>query len=141
MAIDDHFWVRLTALGLGTRPRVGTDARSASVGQNLLLLEFAACLRPRRGVRPLFSVGLGAERVAVDGSASMPYQGEHNARWFAAGDVGAGIALRLQTHLEVQLELHALFAAPRPAIRFFDVEAARAGQPTWLAILTLAGGA
>jgi hypothetical protein len=141
LATGDHFWVRLTGLGLGTRPRVGTDARSASVAQNLLLLEFATCLRPRQVVRPLFSLGLGGERVAVDGSASMPYQGEHNARWFGAGDVGAGIALRLQTHLEVQLELHALFAAPRPAIRFFDVEAARAGQPTWLAILTLAGGA
>jgi len=141
VATGDHFWVRLTALGLGTRPRVGTDARSASVSQDLLLLEFAACLRPRQVVRPLFSVGFGGERVAVDGTASTPYQGEHNARWFAAGDAGAGFALRLQAHLEVQLEVHALFAAPRPAIRFFDVEAARAGQPTWMAILTLAGGA
>jgi hypothetical protein len=141
LAMGERFWVRLTALGLGTRPRVGTDDRSASVSQNLLLLEFAACLRPRRLVRPLFSVGLGTERVAVDGTAGMPYQGEHNARWFAAGDVGAGVVLRLHAHLEVQLEVHALFAAPRPTIRFFDVEAARAGQPTWLAILTLAGGA
>jgi len=141
LALDERFWVRLTALGLGTHPRVGTDARSASVSQDLLLLEFAACVRPRQVVRPLFSVGLGGERVAVDGTASTPYQGERNARWFAAADVGAGLALRLRRHWEVQLEVHALFAAPRPAIRFFDVEAARAGQPTWLAILTLAGGA
>ena len=43
-------------------------------------------------------------------------------------------------HWEAQLEVHALFAAPRPAIRFFDVEAAKAGQPTLMALLTLAGG-
>ena len=141
MSMDERFWVRLTALGLGTRPRVGTNTRSASVSQNLLLLECAAWLRPRRLVRPLLSLGVGAERVAVEGTASAPYQGERNARWFAAADVGAGIALRLRANWEVQLEVHALFAAPRPAIRFFDVEAARAGQPTWLAILTLAGGA
>jgi hypothetical protein len=57
MAMDEHFWVRVTAVGLGTRPRVGTDARSASVSQNLLLLECAAWLRPRRSVRPMFSLG------------------------------------------------------------------------------------
>ncbi|HEX7507911.1 MAG TPA: hypothetical protein VF550_14130 [Polyangia bacterium] len=141
MALDKHFWVRLTALGLGTRPRVGTDFASASLSQDLLLLEFAACLRPRRLVRPLFSLGLGLERVAVDGTTvGPPFQGERNARWFAVADVGAGVALRLLAHWEVQLEVHALLAAARPAIRFFDVEAAKAGQPTLMAIVTLAGG-
>jgi hypothetical protein len=90
----------------------------------------------------VISLGLGAERVAVEGSTSSPsYQGAHNARWFAAGDIGAGVSLRLGAHWEMLLEAHALFAAPRPAVRFFDVEVARAGQPTLLAILTLAGGA
>ena len=141
LALDERFWARLTALGLGTRPRVGTDIGSASVSQNLLLLEFAAWLRPRRLFRPLLSVGVGAERIAVEGAASGAYQGERNARWFAAADVGTGFALRLQAHWEVQLEAHALFEVPRPAVQFFDVEVARAGQPTLLAILSLAGGA
>ena len=142
MAWGERLWGRLTAIGLGTHPSVHTDIGSAGVSQNLLLLECAAWLRPRRLVRPLVSLGLGAERVAVDGTASLPYyQGESNARWFAAGDLGAGVALRLRAHWEVQLEAHALFAVPRPAVHFFDVEAARAGQPTLLAILTLAGGA
>jgi hypothetical protein len=141
MAFDERSWARLTALGLGTRPRVETNIGSASISQNLLLLEAAAWLRPRRLIRPMFSLGLGAERIAVEGTASTPYQGERNARWFATADAGAGVSLRLQAHWEVQLEVHAMFAAPRPAIRFFDVEVARAGQPTLLAILTLAGGA
>jgi hypothetical protein len=142
MAWGEHFWGRLTGVGLGTRPTVQSAVGSASVSQNLLLLEGAVWLRPRRRVRPLFSLGLGAERVAVDGKASQSdYQGLSNARWFAAGDVGAGVALRLRAHWEVLLEVHALFATPRPSVRFFDLEAARAGQPMLLAILTLAGGA
>ena len=141
LAMDARFWVRLTALGLGTRPQVGTALGSARVSQNLLLLECAAWLRPGRLLRPLVSLGAGAQRVAVEGTSSMPYQGARSVRWFVAADVGAGLALRLQAHWEVQLEVHALFATPRPAIRFFDVDAARAGQPMLLAILTLAGGA
>jgi hypothetical protein len=142
VALDGRFWTRVTGLGLGTRPRVGDAAiGSASVSRNLLLFEFAAWLRPGRPVRPLFSLGFGAQRIAVEGTASLPYQGQSNARWFAVGDVGTGVALRLQAHWEVQLEAHALFSAPRPAIRFFDAEVARVGQPTLLAILTLAGGA
>jgi hypothetical protein len=89
----------------------------------------------------LFSLGLGLDRVAVEGSATLPYQGERNARWFAAGDAGVGLSLRLQAHWELQLEVHALFTTRRPTIRFMDTEVAKAGQPTLLAILTLAGGA
>jgi hypothetical protein len=141
VALGEQLWLRVSAMGLGTRPTVRTDFASATVSQSLLLLEGAAWLRPGRRVRPLFSLGLGAERVAVAGSIDPPYHGERNARWFVAGDVGAGVALRLLAHWEVLVEAHALFAAPRPAVRFFDVAAARAGQPTLLLVLTMAGGA
>lgn len=141
VALGERLWLRLVATGFGTRPTVRTDIASATVSQTLILLEGAAWLRPRRRVRPLFSVGLGAERVTVAGSIDPPFHGEQNARWFFAGDVGAGVALRLLAHWEVQIEAHALFAAPRPTVRFFDVEAARAGQPTLLLVITVAGGA
>jgi len=144
LALGEYSWVRLTALGMGTRPtvgaRVGPDVATARVGQDLLLAEFAAWLRPRRLVRPTFSVGLCGVRIAVDGTASAPFQGEHNVRWYAGGDLGIGVALRWLAHWEAQLEVHALFLAPHPSIRFFDMEAAQVTQPTVLAILTLAGG-
>jgi hypothetical protein len=141
LALGERLWLRLSAMGLGTRPTVRSDLpAAASVSQSLLLLECAAYLRPGRRVRPLFSLGLGGERMAVVGSVGPPFHGERNARWFFAGDVGAGAALRLGAHVEALLEAHALVAAPRPAVRFFDVEAARAGQPTLLLVLTLAVG-
>ncbi len=141
VALGERFWVRLTGLGLGTQPRVQSRLGSAGVEQDVLLLECSGWLRPGRRLRPVLSLGLGAERFAVGGTAIAPYQGEQNVRWFFAGDGGAGLAARLGKHWEAQLEIHALVAAPRPAVRFFDVDTARAAQPTLFAILTLAGGA
>jgi hypothetical protein len=141
LAMGRRLWARLTAVGLGTRPEVASRIGSARVGQDLLLLECTASLLPGRRLRPMLSLGVGAERFAVDGAAKLPsYQGESNVRWFFAGDAGLGLSLRLGAHWELQLEAHALVALPRPEVRFFDQDTAKAGQPTLLAILTLAGG-
>jgi hypothetical protein len=140
-ALDERVWVRASAIGFGTNPRVKADLGSATVSQTFLLLEAAAWLRPGRTLRPMASLGVGGERFAVDGSADLPYRGEQNASWAFAADVGLGVSLRLAQHFELQLEMHALVAAPRPWVRLFDAEGGRAGQPTLLAVLTLAGGA
>ncbi len=141
VGLSERFALRLTGLGLGTRPVVTNLTRSARVGQTLLLVEGVARWRSGKVVRPILSVGAGAERVAVEGRADPPYHGESNARWFVAGDAGAGVAVRLHPHWELQIEAHALFTTPRPAVSFFDIEAARTGQPTLMAIMSLAGGA
>jgi hypothetical protein len=142
MALGERFWLRASGLGFGTQPLVSSgDAASARVSQTILLLECGASPWPRRLVRPLVSLGAGAERIGIEGNALAPYQGESNARWFAAGDVGLGMAVRLHAHWELLVETHALFTTPRPAVQFFDLQAARAGQPTLLAVVTLAGGA
>jgi hypothetical protein len=142
LAMGERLWARLTALGLGTRPEVASRIGSARVSQDLLLLECAAWLLPGRRLRPLLSLGLGAERFAVDGASNLPsYRGENNVRWFFAADAGLGLSLRLGAHFELQLEGHALVALPRPEVRFFDQDTAKASQPSLLAILTLAGGA
>jgi hypothetical protein len=141
VGLSERFALRLTGLGFGTRPVVTSGTWSAQVGQSLLLLEGVARWRPDKVVRPMLSVGAGSERISVEGRADAPYRGESNARWFLAGDAGAGLAVRLHSHWELQIEAHALFTTPRPAVNFFDIEAARTGQPTLMAIVSLAGGA
>jgi hypothetical protein len=140
-AVTEMIWLRVSALGLGTRPTVTTHVGSARVGQNFVLVEGCLWFRPRKALRPLASLGLGAARLVVEGTASTPYQGEVNARWFAAADAGVGLSWRPAGHWEILVEAHALVAAPRPAVYFFDIEAAKAGQPTLMLMLTLAGGA
>ncbi len=141
VGLSERFALRLTGLGFGTRPLVTNGTSSARVGQSLLLVEGVARWRSGKIVRPMLTVGAGTERIAVEGSADAPHHGESHARWFVAGDAGAGFAVRLHTHWELQIEAHAIFTTPRPAVHFFDIEAARTGQPTLMAIVSLAGGA
>ena len=140
VGLTERLDLRLTGLGFGTRPLVTSGSWSARVGQTLLLVEGVARWRPDKVVRPMVSVGVGTERIGVEGSAAAPYHGESHARWYVAGDAGAGLALRLHPHWDLQFEAHALFTTPRPAVHFFDLEAARTGQPTLMAIVSLAGG-
>lgn len=139
-AVDETFWLRLGALGFGNQPPLVAYYASASVSQSIVLLEGMARFRTRRRLQPSLSLGLGAERVAVDVSTLSPYRGHQAARWYFATDVGAGLAARVSTHWEAQLEGHVLIAAPRPEVRFLGKTFAQAGLPTFLATLTLAGG-
>jgi hypothetical protein len=139
-ALNETFWLRLGAMGFGTKPRLGGGYASASLSQSLILLEGEARFRTRRKVQPSVSIGIGSERVAVDGSANFPYHGRSDARWYFAGDIGAGVATRLSPHWEARLEGHAMIALPRPEVRFAGKTFAQAGVPTFLATLTLAGG-
>jgi hypothetical protein len=139
-AIAEHFWLRLGALGFGNEPRLVLGGASASISQSLVLLEGEARFWPRRKLQPSVSVGIGSERVAVDGAANFPFHGRTDGRWYFAADVGAGVAMRLSSHWEAQLEGHVFVALPRPEVRFAGNTFAQAGLPTFLATLTVAGG-
>lgn len=139
-AVDETFWLRLGALGFGTEPRLRAGYASASISQTLVLLEGSARFRTRSRVQPSVSLGMGSEYVAVDGAAEFPYHGRADGRWYFAADVGAGVAMRLSSHWEAQLEGHVFVALPRPEVRFAGNTFAQAGLPTFLATLTVAGG-
>jgi hypothetical protein len=133
--------LRATLAGLGTEPRVDapTGTGSASVAQELGLLEIVARPWPRGWLRPTFSAGAGALYTSVDGQASAPYVSRHSSEWSAAADAGAGAELALGDRLALALEVHVLIAQPYPVVRFLDDEAARAGDPSILGTLTLSG--
>jgi hypothetical protein len=133
--------VRATLAGLGTQPRVdaSTGAGSANVAQDLGLVEIVLRPWPRAALRPTFSAGAGALYASVDGQASSPYVARQASEWSAVGDVGAGLELPLGDRFALALEVHALVAQPYPVVRFLDDDAARAGDPSILGTLTLAG--
>ncbi|KYF67146.1 hypothetical protein [Sorangium cellulosum] len=130
---------RLSLAGLGTAPRVAGPQGSATVQQRLGLVELAALPWPELRLRPRFSVGLGALHVAVDGEASWPYRGTHDARWAFAADAGAGVEFGIVRRLDVVVEAHALVAHPYPVIRFVETEAASGARPALLGTLSLVG--
>ena len=138
-AIAGPLALRLTIAGLGTTPRVDASAGSASVTEAFGLLELVATLAPAWPVRPTLSIGGGASYVSVDGRAEYPYSPEHNTRWGAAGDAGAGIEVPLGRHFAVSAEGHVLVIAPYPVVQILGVDSGKVGLPSFAASLSVAG--
>jgi hypothetical protein len=135
--IGDSLSARLTIAALGSRPRVGALAGSASVAQSFGLAELALALRHGRRVRPVLTLGAGALRVESNGDGISPYQGVEESRWVAALDAGAGVLATFGAYFSATFELHALLALPHPTIRFDGVDHATIGFPAILASLTM----
>lgn len=120
---------RLSLSGLGSRPRIDTESGSATLSQELVLLELLADLFPQPWLIPHLSLGAGAYRVALVGNASSPYVGLRAERVVFAADAGVGLALPLASSIALNFEAHGLLVAPYPVIRFLGVEKARVGNP------------
>ena len=137
LRLSNWTWVRITAAGLGTRPRVETAAYgSATLAQSVALAEAMAVFRGDKRLRLFVSVGAGALNVAVSGTGAAPYEGRAPQRWSAAFDGGVGVAFAVRSRAALVTELHALVATPHPVVRFADTRAATIGYPS--VILTLA---
>jgi hypothetical protein len=136
LRLSDWAWARITAAGLGTRPRLETAYGSATLAQAVALAEAVAVFRGDQWLRPFVSIGAGALNVAVNGMGAGQYEGLAPQRWSAAFDGGVGVALVVRSRGALVTELHALVAAPHPVVRFADTRAATIGYPSL--ILTLA---
>jgi hypothetical protein len=136
-ALNRRFGARLTLAGLGTRPRVESLAGSATVSQELGLLEVVAELVPQGWLMPSVSVGAGGYHIGVLGSATSPYAGLSGDRFVFAADAGAGLALELSSSFSLALEGHAILVTPYPVIRFLEADPARIGNPLLSATLTV----
>jgi hypothetical protein len=134
-----HLVTRLTLSGLGTRPRVESAEGSATVSQELGLLELIGELAPQAWLKPSVSVGAGAYHIGVEGSATSPYAGLDGDRFVFAADAGAGLALPITSSFALSLEGHAILVTPYPVIRFLDMDSARRSNPMLSVALTLVG--
>jgi hypothetical protein len=138
-AIGRSFQLRATLAGLGTQPTVVASSGSASVAQQLGLVELLLSPWADRGVHPVASVGAGALFVSVDGQAAPPYAAERSSGWSAAVDAGGGAELRLSDHFDISLEAHAFLTRPEQVTRFVGQEQAGVGEPSLLGTLTVVG--
>lgn len=139
IAVGWQTYLRAAGIGLGTTSTVEASTGAASVSQALLLVEAVHRWPMRGGMGPEILMGAGVYHFGVQGYAEWPYRGVANERWYGAVDVGAGFVVPLHSYLEASLEAQAVFAQPYPAAQLFQEIAARAGRPTWMISLTLAG--
>jgi len=139
VVLSERFAARLTVSGLGTRPRVDTAEGTATVSQEIGLLEWIGEISPRSWLKPSVSLGAGAYHIGVAGNAAWPYAGLDGGRFVFAADAGAGLALSLTSSFALSLEGHATVVTPRPVIRFLEVETAEIRSPLLSGALTLVG--
>ena len=135
--LTDWAWARVSAAGLGSRPRVDAASGSATVSQNVALAELAVVFRPGRRLQPMLSLGAGVLDVAVVGTGTAPYEGREPQRWSAAFDAGAGVALAVWSRASLVTEVHGLIASPHPVVRFANTPAATIGYPSLIYTLAL----
>lgn len=135
--LADGFHARLSASGLGTRPRVATASGSASIAQDFALLELTAVLRGAQRVRPMASLGSGLLSVKATGTGKPPFEGREAQEWSATIDAGLGVALAFRSRAAMVAELHTLLAWPHPAVRLLDVRAATIAYPSLIFTLAL----
>jgi hypothetical protein len=128
---------RASLAGFGMRPRVDAPSGSATVSQELGLLEVVGELVPDAWLSPQLSLGAGAYHVGVTGTARSPYAGLQGDRLVFAADAGAGAALAITSSIALSLEGHGALITPYPVIRFLGVETARISNPLMSAALTL----
>jgi hypothetical protein len=131
--------LRVSFAGLGTRPQVRGTGGSAQIEQWYGLAEGLFLPFPEPVVRPLLSLGVGAFHASAKGEANFPYRGLQSSRWAFAADAGAGLGLRLASRLELSLEAHALWLAPRPMLGFVDDEGPSVAAPGLAFTFTLLG--
>jgi hypothetical protein len=139
VVLGERVAARLTVAGLGSRPHVQAPEGTASVSQELGLLELIGEITPQSWLRPYVSLGAGAYHISAEGSAAWPYEAFNGDRFAFAADAGAGVALSLTSSFAVALEGHATLVTPRPVIRFLQVETAEIKSPLLSGALTLVG--
>jgi len=128
---------RLSLSGFGTRPRVDAASGSATLSQELGLLELVGNLAPDASLSPQLSLGAGSYHVGVTGTASSPYAGLRGERFVFAASAGAGAVLSLTSAIALAAEGHGVLLTPNPVIRFLGDETKRLGNPLMSASLTL----
>jgi len=126
---------RLTLAGLGTRSRLETSRGTATVDQELGLVELGAAFRRERLLSPVVTLGGGVLHVRTDAQGVGPYVGRRDARWSALFGIGAGLVGAFGRQLAVALQAHLMLAAPYPVVRFAGLDAAQLARPTvWLTV-------
>jgi hypothetical protein len=139
VVLNPRFAARLTLSGLGTRPQVETAEGTATVRQEIGLLEVIGEIAPQGWLRTSISLGAGAYHVGVDASASSPYAGHDDGYVAFAADGGAGLAVSLTSVFALSFEGHAILVTPYPVIRFLGVEIGEIKNPLLSGVLTLVG--
>jgi len=129
----------LAVLGAGPAlgARVGAREGSATVRQELALVE--ATFDPLRAdpVQPYLAAGAGVYHLDATGYASAPFTSGQGDAWAALVGAGLGARLRLARSASLALDARELVAMPRPVLSFAGQSVGVSMRPGTLASVSL----
>lgn len=136
-ALAPAWMVALEGAGLGTRPSVQSEAGSAAVGRQSLLVVAIRRFHEHGRLRPLVGLAAGALRTTVDGMAIAPNEGRSARRWSLLMEASGGAELALGERFFLVGVARVQLAQPYVAVRLVDEEAATLGPPEALLAVSL----
>ncbi|MES1175307.1 MAG: hypothetical protein ABUL62_13385 [Myxococcales bacterium] len=138
-ALTQRWHVRVSFIGLGTRPEVSGVSGSAAITQSAGLVELLFSPLAETALHPVASFGVGSFHTTVNGTASWPYRGRRDDQWAVAADVGVGLAWRFASRLELSVEGHGLMAMPQSIVRFATTDGPHVAHPALIGALSFTG--
>jgi hypothetical protein len=135
---NDAWSVGLFAAGPAFGARVEAREGSATVRQELALVEVALEPPTRGPVRGFLSLGVGGYHLAATGDATPPFSSGHDDAWAALGSLGAGMRVRLAGAASLVVDAREMLALPRPVLVFGAERVAAAMHPGTMAGVSLA---
>lgn len=136
-ALRSWLVVQTTVAGMGTRPSVHAEARSAQVAQAFALLGASYRFSVGKRLSPFVSLSTGVLHTSVEGRADSPYKGLQADLWSFLLDGGFGVGVPLRDRFHLSLAAHVQIAEPFPAIRFAGKVVATSARPNLLLTLTI----
>jgi hypothetical protein len=129
--------LELELAGEGSSPVVATNAGSASIAQDAVLLGVGWKFDLGWPVEPLVILAAGLLRTAVEATPSPTYEGHAARQWSALGVLWTGVEFPLGVHAYVRGGAGLEAARPYPVVRFANDEVATVARPALLFSLSL----
>jgi hypothetical protein len=127
---------------LGAGPAFGAHVSgtqgSATVRQELALVEVAFEPKVDGAIGGLVALGAGTYHLYASGDATAPFTSSQQGAWAALFSGGAGLRVRVTRSASLVLDVRELIAVPRPVVLFAGERVAASMRPGTLGALSLA---
>jgi len=124
------FSVRASFVGLGPAATLSATNGSASVEQQLAILDAVKTWWPRSALVPFAIAGAGAQHVHVAGVGNPPYQGHTSDAWSLLTTVGVGVAIPVVSTLSIVVQGRGVAAWSSAVVQIAGTEVGRLGGPS-----------
>jgi hypothetical protein len=129
----DGLSLRASFQGLGPSTTLSATAGTASLEEQLALIEVVKTWWPRSAFVPFLCAGAGAHHAHITGIANPPYQGHIYDPWSALASLGVGFGVPLFGPFSLLVQARAVGVWPPTVVQIAETDAGHIGPLSLLA--------